>query len=119
LPQAGGATVKKDPVYDVLSTGTNFSRLLHERPLYLMGKSLLSDHPETYRHALMLYTTRNKIGHRGELSEGDAAKSFSLNKEDAWIALRCVADIFHWFGEVPIKFPNQRMAEVLMRSRRW
>jgi len=107
LPQAGGTTVRKDPVYDVLSTGTNFSRLLHERPLYLMGRSLLSDHPETYRHALMLYATRNKIGHRGELSEGNMARSFALNEEDAWVALCCVADIFRWFGEAPITYPDQ------------
>jgi predicted DNA-binding protein len=92
----------------------SFSRLLHERPLYLMGKSLFSDHPETYRHALMLYTTRNKLGHRGELSEEDATKSFSLNEKDARVALRCVADIFRWFGEAPIKYPTQRMAQVLM-----
>ena len=53
--QAGGTVVPKDPVYEALPARTEFSALLHERPLYLMGKSLLIDHPETYRRANALY----------------------------------------------------------------
>jgi hypothetical protein len=102
LPLAGGATAWKDPIYGVLVERTDFSDSLHKRPLYLMGKSLLVEHPETYRRAVMLYSTRNRIVHRGELSEGDA-----------WLALCCVSDIFQWFGEASIKFPDRRMVKFL------
>ncbi len=117
LPQAGGAMVRKDPVYEALSARTEFSALLHERPLYLLGKSLLTEHPEIYRRALMLYSTRNKIVHRGELSGEDAARCFSLSRGDAQIALGCAADIFRWFGESPIKYPNDR--PIHLREARW
>jgi hypothetical protein len=112
LPVAGGTTVRKDPIYEALSTRTEFSALLHERPLYLMGKSLLVERPETYRRARMLYSTRNKIVHRGELSEGDATQCFSLTSRDAWTALCCVADIFRWFGEPPVVYPDNSFVEV-------
>jgi hypothetical protein len=112
IPIAGGSTVRKDPVYEVLSARTEFSSLLHERPLYLMGRSLRVECPETYRRARMLYSTRNKIVHRGELSEDDMTQCFSLTHGDAWAALCCVADIFRWFGEQSIIYPDNRLVKV-------
>jgi hypothetical protein len=112
LPVAGGTTVRKDPIYEALSARTEFSALLHERPLYLMGKSLLVERPETYRRARMLYATRNKIVHRGEICEDDATQCFSLTSSDAWTALRCVADIFRWFGAPPVIYPDNSFVEV-------
>ena len=103
LPQAKGTSVRKDPVYEALASRTEFSALIHERPLYLLGSSLLIDQPETYRLARMLYSTRNRIVHRGELSEGDASKSFALSRSDAAKRLQCAADIFDWFNVKIIK----------------
>jgi hypothetical protein len=106
IPRAGGKFIKKDPIYESLASGTNFSTLLHQRPLYLLGKSLLIDNPETYKLAMMLYATRNKIVHRGELSEQDVTTCFSLTKKDADKALNCVKDVFGWFGD-KIVYPRQ------------
>jgi len=112
--QARGTVVWKDPIYEALSARTEFSVLLHEHPLHLMGKSLLIEHPETYRRALMLYTTRNKIVHRGELTEGAVTRSLSVNQNDAWVALSCVTEIFRWFGETRIQLPDRRAVDVSM-----
>ena len=108
VPVRGGTTVRKDPIYEALSARTQFSALLHECPLYLMGKSLLVEHPEIYQRALRLYSTRNKIVHRGEINEDNTTQCFTLTYRDAWTALRCVADIFRWFGEPPVIYPDYR-----------
>jgi hypothetical protein len=79
----------------------------------LLGKSLLVDLPDVYRQALMLYSTRNKIVHRGDVGEDDATQCFSLTSGDAWTALRCVASVFRWFGEPPVAFPDNSFVEFL------
>ena len=113
LPQAGGITVRKDPVYEALNMKTDFSSLIHERPLYLFHRSLMVDQPETYRLARKLYNTRNKIVHRGQLGEEDD-KAFAINRADSWTALNCVADIFSWFGEDRIKYPSYKLVPANM-----
>ncbi len=94
---AGGKEVLKDSVYEALSMGDNFSRLLHERPLYLLGRSLLIDEPDNYRQALTLYGTRNKIAHRGMSPEGE--KYLPLSAEGARQGLRIAIDVFRWLGD--------------------
>lgn len=111
---AGGKEVIKDSVYDALSTGDSFSRLLHERPLYLLGRSLLIDEPENYRQALTLYATRNKIAHRGMCPEGE--KYLPSSAEGARQGLKIAIDVFRWLGDhgpyVPwdtlVSFPANR-----------
>jgi hypothetical protein len=103
---AGGEIQRKDPVYAALSARTDFASLLHERPLYLVGRSLLIERPETYRLARMLYATRNKIVHRGELSDKDVSQCLSLTREDLGKAIDCVVDLFDWFG-CPVSLPGQ------------
>jgi hypothetical protein len=65
LPVAGRKLLTKDPVADFLLQGDSFGRLLHEAPLYISGRSLLLEKPDTYREVLRLYATRNKIAHLG------------------------------------------------------
>jgi hypothetical protein len=97
MPIAGGGFVHKDPVYEALSTGDNFSRLLHERPLYLSNESLLLEEPETFRLALQLYTTRNKIAHRGQPPQD--AKYFAITREGSRDGLAVALEVFRWFGD--------------------
>lgn len=94
---AGGKQVLKDSVYEALSVGDNFGRLLHDRPLYLLGRSLLLDEPDSYRQALTLYGTRNKIAHRGMSPEGE--KYLPLSAEGARQGLKIAIDIFRWLGD--------------------
>jgi hypothetical protein len=97
LPLAGGEVAHKDPVYELLSAGDNFSRLLHERPLYLAGRSLLVDAPETYRRAVQLYATRNKIAHRGTAPADE--KHFALSPEGSVDGLETAVKVFRWLGD--------------------
>ncbi len=103
LPVAGGGVSRKDPVYDVLASGDAFSRLLHERPFYLFGRSLLIDEPDLYRRALQLYSTRNKIAHRGMPPSDE--KYFALTVEDSTEGIQIAADVVRWFGD-PRSYPT-------------
>lgn len=94
---SGGSTATKDPVYDALSSGDSFGRLLHERPLYLLGRSLMSDDQDLYRRALTVYKTRNKIAHKGLQPEDEAHLPFS--REGALEALKVSIAVFAWFGD--------------------
>lgn len=98
LPQAGGANVRKDPISDLLFEGDSFSRLLHETPLYVLGRSLLVDRPDTYRKALRLYTTRNKIAHLGAPPIDE--KHFAATLAGSTEALAAAVDAVEWFGDV-------------------
>jgi len=92
----GGAKVTKDPVYDALSQRTDFGLLIHERSLYLLGRSVLADNQVLYTKAKKLYTTRNKIVHWGEPSaEHDA---YLINTRDAQDAISCAAKVFEYYG---------------------
>lgn len=96
--QAGGTTIKKDPIYESLSEATNFSKALHERPLYLLKKSLLVENDVLYKTALKLYKTRNKIAHHGEPPTDNGDHYFVMNYSSALEAVKCAVDIFKWFG---------------------
>jgi hypothetical protein len=73
VPVSGGRNARKDPIYESLGED-NFSRMLHERPLYLLDRSLLVEDAATFTKAKKLYTTRNKLAHVGEVpasTDGD------------------------------------------------
>jgi len=97
LPVAGGTNTIKDPVFDLLAQSDNFARVLHELPLYVLGRSLLIDRPETYRRALRLYATRNKIAHQGIPPDDD--KHFPFTSSGSAEALRAAIDTVAWFGD--------------------
>jgi len=107
--QARGKTIQKDPIYAYLSyEKKDFTRLLHEIPLYLLKRSLLLEDERLYQVAKKLYLTRNKIVHLGEApDEGDAY--FSLNRSGAVGALECAIEVFDWFGETR-KYANPTMS---------
>jgi len=108
IPQAGGQTSVKDPVYDYLSNKSDFAQLLHERPLYLLKRSLCVDNQQLYQTALKLYRSRNKIVHRGEPPGGEQMSYFGINQPDALTAIECAIEIFKWFGE-PDKYVAPRV----------
>lgn len=97
LPVNARADVQKDPISNLLLEGDNFSRLLHEAPLYILGRSLLVDRPDTYRRALRLYTTRNKIAHLGAQPLDE--KYFPPTAEGSTEALDAAVDAIKWFGD--------------------
>jgi len=99
IPQPGGNSTAKDPIYEFLTKRTDFSQLLHERPLYLMEKSMLIQDQRLYQNALRLYRTRNKIAHLGALPSSEPNTYFDLNQDGALQAIKCAVDIFRWFGE--------------------
>jgi hypothetical protein len=98
MPLPGGNFLHKDPIYDLISMGDDFGRLLHERPLYLLGRSILVEKPEVYRLARQLYSTRNKIVHRGTVP--DDQKFFPLNHTGSSEGLVAAIEVFKWFGEI-------------------
>lgn len=107
--RTGGSTARKDPVYESLASRTSFAALLHERPLYLMNKSLLHEKQSVYKTARQMYSARNKIVHRGELSEGDSSNALSLDESGARAALGCAIAILEWFGDPVSHFPRDRL----------
>lgn len=97
VPLGGGGSVLKDPVYDTLTEADSFPRLLHEAPLYVLGRSLLVDQPVTYRDTRRLYATRNKIAHLGA-PPGDE-KHFAATEQGSREALQAAVDTIAWFGD--------------------
>lgn len=96
-PQANGAMLARDPVFEFLFEKSKFAERLHEVSLYLTGKSLLVDNEPLYQQALKLYRTRNKIAHLGEPPTRESY--FEMEENDAIIAIECALEIFQWFGE--------------------
>jgi hypothetical protein len=119
IPVGDGKTAIKDPIYDVLAGGENFGRLLHERPLYLMGRSLLLEDQGSYRRARALYATRNKLAHRGSTPEDE--NHLPISSEGARQGLDTAIEVFRWLGDagpyVPygcfVPFPEKREAAQL------
>jgi hypothetical protein len=106
IPRSGGRTTQGDPVYEVLESRTKFRGLLHERPLYVTGRSLLVEQEALYQRAQRLYATRNQIAHRGEIPDAES-QCFTLTRPDAVTALQTVSAIFQWFGRsAPPDYPR-------------
>jgi hypothetical protein len=87
----------KDPVHVALGAKQTFAALLHERPLYILGRSLLEDDQQLYADALKLYKTRNKIAHTGRAPEDD--QHFGFDPQGCREALQTAARVLGWFGE--------------------
>lgn len=107
LAQAGGAAVRKDPIWQRLRERDDFGLLLHEAPLYLLRRSLLVENEALFKEAKTLYATRNKIVHRGEPPESDEARYLPIDLEGSSNALLCARDILQWLG-VPDTYPLPR-----------
>lgn len=88
----------KDPILKSLLEGTDFKKLLHEIPLYLYKKSILTENQLLYSNILKLYMTRNKIVHWGAPLEFGDSKMFNINEASAEIALKSAVDVFNWIG---------------------
>jgi hypothetical protein len=96
--QKGGSVVVEDPIYKYLSDKPDFRLLLHERPLYVLRRSLLIDQQDLYHNAMKLHSTRNKIAHQGEIPIGGETSYFGITKPDAQAAIECAINLFKWFG---------------------
>lgn len=96
----GKEMVNKDPVYEFLKSKTAFHLLLHERSLYVLGKSLKIEDEPLFQEANKLYRTRNKIAHRGGPPVGESNSSyFSIEDSSVRTAIDCAIHVFSWFGE--------------------
>ncbi|MDD5226064.1 MAG: hypothetical protein PHV97_02635 [Candidatus Omnitrophica bacterium] len=93
--QAGGASIKKDPIFEYLSEKSDFKQCLHERPLYLMRKSLLKDDQTLYQKCISLYKIRNHLVHKGA---PETNLAYQLDGENAKNAIECALSVFKWFG---------------------
>ena len=99
FPQPGGGQIIKDPIYSYLvnRSRTDFSTIIHELPLYMLNRSLLVDDEGLYRTARRLYTTRNRIVHRGESDDTDEA-SFAMEPAGSRTGLNTAIKVCEWFG---------------------
>lgn len=97
-PVSGGDHQVSDPVYNALSERMSFRQSLHERPLYLAGKSLMLSEKSTFDSIVRLYTTRNKIAHLGAPSDSDT-KTFPLTREGACTAIEASSRCLTFFGK--------------------
>ena len=97
IPVRADEVVPKDPVYELLSAGGSFARMLHERPLYLANRSLLIDDARAYGRALCLYRTRNKIAHEGT-SPGEE-QYLAITADGAQDGLETALLVLRWLGD--------------------
>ncbi|MGO8689397.1 MAG: hypothetical protein ACLQLG_07160 [Thermoguttaceae bacterium] len=107
--------VTKDPVFLALRAGGGdgrgrFLRLLHECPLYLLGKSLQLDQPTTYSNAHSLYRTRNSLAHTGTTEIGKA-QLLPVSYDGAITALKTANAVLGWFGESGTCIPSNEFIE--------
>ena len=89
--------VLKDPIYQRLKEKTNFSFLLHERPLYIWKRSVLLENENLYNAAKQLYSTRNKIVHWGE-PDSTISNLLKIDDEGANQAFSIARKLFKWAG---------------------
>jgi hypothetical protein len=88
----------KDSIYEALTSGTDFKKLLHQIPLYLSNKSILIDNEKLYQNLIRLYSTRNKIVHWGAPIDEDSTKRIELNEKGARLAFEIMLDTYLWMG---------------------
>jgi hypothetical protein len=98
LRQAGGETIRKDPIYEKLRQRSDFNVFLHELSLYVLRRSLLAENQTLYADAKRLYSTRNQLVHSGELAESDSSPPYPLDVRGAMAALRTAVALFSWLG---------------------
>jgi hypothetical protein len=93
-----GGTLLVDPVYDVLADRPGFKHILHERPLHLVGRSLLLADEPTYQRMLKLYAARNKISHLGAPA-ANAQSCYQLTRDNVEEAIDAAIRCFAFFGK--------------------
>ena len=99
LPQAGGQTTQKDPIWDLLRHRSDFSSILfHEAVLYLLGRSLLAENEPLFQEVTRLRATRNKIVHQGEPPSTGTSQYLTIDRDGSTIALRCAKAVLAWLG---------------------
>lgn len=98
VPIAGGRVVVKDPIFEKLREGTNFLIRMHELPLYVMGKSLLTEDQQLYTQAKNLYTTRNKLVHSGVVEDLGSTDLFPIDQQGSFKALETVKKVLSWLN---------------------
>lgn len=98
----------KDPIFKILTDRTDFKKLLHEIPLYLMGKSLLESNERLYADTIKLYTTRNKIVHWGAPVNPNFDKVLEISQPGAVKAVEIAIKVFEWMGID--KFSNMKQS---------
>jgi hypothetical protein len=99
LPQAGGQTIQKDPIWDLLRHRSDFSSILfHEAVLYLFGRSLLVENEPLFQEVTRLRATRNKIVHLGEPPTMGTSQYLTIDRDGSAIALRCAKAVLAWLG---------------------
>jgi hypothetical protein len=113
-------SVIKDPVFVALRAGSGdggsrFLSLLHECPLYLLGKSLMDQHQATYSKASSLYRTRNSLAHTGTTDTGNDGL-LPVSYDGAMTALETANKVLDWFGEMGTCIPNAEMIDVCPSS---
>ena len=87
-----------DPVFKRLCNGRpSFRDLLHERPLYLLKRSLLLEDKSLFDAGLALYGTRNAISHTGVVEDPNDAR-WPIDEEHARRGLEVARSLFAWFG---------------------
>ena len=93
LTVVDGETVIKDPVATALKERArrSFRTLLHELPLYVLGRSLMVDSHSVYTDAVELHDLRNRVAHLGQLPVDGLTTSRR--------GLRTAEKVFEWFGE--------------------
>lgn len=97
--QAGGKTVRKDPIWYALKERGDANALLHEGALYILQRSLLIDNEPLYQLTSRLRATRNKIVHKGEPPELDSNDQYlSIDIQGSSDALNCADQVIKWLG---------------------
>ena len=108
--------VTKDPIYFAMRNGvgdggSRFLTLLHECPLYLLGRSLKIGDPELYRQSHSLYRTRNSLAHTGTI-DGQQTGLLTVDSNGAMNAIRVANQVLQWFGESGTTVPDYEMVEL-------
>jgi hypothetical protein len=93
-PLPRGEVWRGDPIYRLLTKTDNFTRLLHEAPLYLLRRSMRSEDEGLYQSCERLYGQRNRLGHGKPLKPED----LPLDRNGALEALKVAIRAFQWFG---------------------
>lgn len=111
FPIPGGEFKKKDPIYSLLIEGDQFSRLLHEMPLYLLRRSLMNENHALFTACLQLYRTRNRLSHGKAIVSSDNSL-FQLNRDGSLQALQAAIGVYNWFGEGGYQLPDLERVEL-------
>jgi hypothetical protein len=103
-------TVKlHDPIYECLTNArgegnSRFLALMHEQPLYILGRSLRLETPDLYRDVHALYRTRSRLVHSG--SAVDTQGLLPVDRDGAHRGVSTANRVLEWFGEQGTTVPD-------------